>query len=400
MGAAGDSGAGGAWHRFSAGYALSAVGQSMAAVPVLVLVHQRTSSLGWMGVVAAARLVPYLIVSPVAGVLADRVDRRGLLRAAHALRAAGLLALAAAAAAGAPAGLLVGLSFVVTAAGTPCFPAALAGVRHLVDPAELDHATGIVSTLETAAFLAGPAIGGVLVAVTGPSAALLTDALVLVVAFAFVPDGLGGGDARAGPPPGSGDRRSRRGQPAGGRAGAGSPLPGRRGRGQRDRWHGVGAGRADGHHPARDRLRRRGPPHRGLRRWWHRRSRSGDAPRASWSPVVTIALAGVPLAVAAPAARTALVLPLLAVAGAAATVVEVRMIMRIQHVTPDLSVAGVFGLFDAAAVAAVVVGAALAPVAVALVGLPTTLLLTGLALPLPAAKALRGGAGRSLRSLV
>ena len=64
------------------GYALSAVGQSMAAVPVLVLVHQRTSSLGWMGVVAAARLVPYLIVSPVAGVLADRVDRRGLLRAA------------------------------------------------------------------------------------------------------------------------------------------------------------------------------------------------------------------------------------------------------------------------------------------------------------------------------
>jgi len=74
-------------------------------------------------------------------------------------------------------------------------------------------------------------------------------------------------------------------------------------------------------------------------------------------------------------------------------------IMRIQHVTPDLSVARVFWLFDAAAVAAVVVGAALAPVAVALVGLPTTLLLTGLALPLPAAKALRGGAGRSLRSL-
>ena len=73
--------------------------------------------------------------------------------------------------------------------------------------------------------------------------------------------------------------------------------------------------------------------------------------------------------------------------------------MRIQHVTPDLSVARVIGLFDAAAVAAVVVGAALAPVAVALVGLPTTLLLTGLALPLPAAKALRSGAGRSLRSL-
>ncbi len=92
MGAAGDGveRAGRRWRRFGAGYALSAAGQSMAAVPVLVLVHERTGSLGWMAVVAAARLVPYLLVSPVAGVLADRVDRRGLLRAAHALRAAGL----------------------------------------------------------------------------------------------------------------------------------------------------------------------------------------------------------------------------------------------------------------------------------------------------------------------
>ena len=399
MGAAGDSGAGGAWHRFCAGYALSAVGQSMAAVPVLVLVHQRTSSLGWMGVVAAARLVPYLIVSPVAGVLADRVDRRGLLRAAHALRAAGLLALAAAAAAGAPAGLLVGLSFVVTAAGTPCFPAALAGVRHLVDPAALDHATGIVSTLETAAFLAGPAIGGVLVAVTGPSAALLTDALVLVVAFAFVPDGLGGGDTG----------------PARHRARviddlvAGSRLVAERAPVRRCLVAAVVVNVIGGMVSvlvvpmATTQL---GTGSAGVGLLTAAFGGGGivgaglATRRASWSPVVTIALAGVPLAVAAPAARTALVLPLLAVAGAAATVVEVRMIMRIQHVTPDLSVAGVFGLFDAAAVAAVVVGAALAPVAVALVGLPTTLLLTGVALPLPAAQALRGRAGRSLRSLV
>jgi MFS family permease len=373
VGTAGDSGPSGAWRRFCAGYALSAVGQSMAAVPVLVLVHQRTSSLGWMGVVAAARLVPYLVVSPVAGVLADRVDRGRLLRAAHAVRAAGLVALAAAAAAGAPAALLIGLSFVVTAAGTPCFPAALAGVRHLVDPAELDHATGIISTLETAAFLAGPAIGGVLVAATGGDtgptgqrvrviddllagsrlvaerapvrrclvAAVVVNVIggmvsVLIVPMATTQLGIGS-------------------------AGVGLLTAAFGGGGI------VGAG---------------------LATW-----------RASWSPVVTIALAGVPLAVAAPAARTALVLPLLAVAGAAATVVEVRVIMRIQHVTPDLSVARVFGLFDAAAVSAVVVGAALAPVAVALVGLPTTLLLTGLALPLPAAKALRSGAGRSLRSL-
>ena len=394
--AAGDGGTSGtALGRFGTGYALSAAGQSMAAVPVLVLVHERTGSLTWMAVAAAARLIPYLLVSPVAGVLADRVDRSGLLRAAHAVRAAGLLALAAAASAGAPAGLLVGLSFVVTAAGTPCFPPpgraapprrpgrARPGHRHR------QH-------FETAAFLAGPAIGGVLVATTSPSTALLTDALVLVIAIGLVPNGLGGGDR-------SGRRTAR----VLDDLVAGSRLVVERAPVRRCLVAAVvvnviggmvsvlvvpmattqlGAGAA-GVGLLTAAFGGGGIVGAGLATW-----------RPGWSPVVTIALAGVPLALAAPAGRTALVLPLLAVAGAAATVVEVRMIMRIQHVTPDLSVARVFGLFDAAAVAAVVLGAALAPIAVALVGLPTTLLLTGLALPLPAARALRDGASRSLRS--
>jgi len=398
VGAAGNRGASGpALRRFCTGYALSAVGQSMAAVPVLVLVHERTSSLGWMAVVAAARLVPYLLVSPVAGVLADRVDRSRLLRAAHAVRAAGLLTLAAAAAAGAPAGLLVGLSFVVTACGTLCFPAALAGLRHLVDPSELDRATGIVSTLETAAFLAGPATGGLLVAMTSPSTALLADALVLVVALGLVPSGLGGGDRSGWRSPRVLDDLV-----------AGSRLVAARPSVRRCVVAAVVVNVIGGMVsvlvvPMATTQLGTGAAGVGLLTAAFGGGGIAGAGlatlRAGWSPVLTIALAGVPLAVAAPAGRTALVLPLLAVAGAAATVVEVRMIMRIQHVTPDLSVARVFGLFDAAVVAAVALGAALAPVAVALVGLPATLLLTGLALPLPAARALGTGAGRSLRSL-
>jgi len=369
----------------------------MAAVPVLVLVHERTSSLGWMAVVAAARLVPYLLVSPVAGVLADRVDRSRLLRAAHAVRAAGLLTLAAAAAAGAPAGLLVGLSFVVTACGTPCFPAALAGLRHLIEPSELDRATGMVSTLETAAFLAGPAAGGLLVAMTSPTTALLTDALVLVVALGLVPNGLGGGDR-------SGWRSARLLDDlvAGSRLVAARP-PVRRCLVAAVVVNVIGGMVSVLVVPMATTQLGTGAAGVGLLTAAFGGGGLAGAGlatlRSGWSPVLTIALAGVPLAVAAPAGRTALVLPLLAVAGAAATVVEVRMIMRIQHVTPDVSVARVFGLFDAAVVAAVALGAAVAPVAVALVGLPATLLLTGLALPLPAARALGAGAGRSLRSL-
>jgi MFS family permease len=377
----------------------------MVAVPVLVLVHERTGSLAWMAAVAVARLVPYVLISPVAGVLADRVDRARLLRSAHVARAAGVLAMVAAAAAGASAGALVALTFVITACGTPCFPTALAGLRDLVDPTALDRATGLVTTVETAAFLAGPAVGGVAVAIAGAPAALLLDAAILALAVAFVPARLGGGDSTPDPTTTSADRSIRSvldGLLAGTRlvldrapvrrclvatvavnviGGMVSVLVVPMATEQLDAGSaGVGlltaafgGGAVVG---------------AGLATW-----------RAGWSPVLTTALAGLPLALAAPAGRTALVLPLLAVAGAATTVVEVRMIMRIQHVTPDVSVARVFGLFDAAAVAAIVAGATLAPVAVALIGLPSTLVLAGLALPLPAVQALRASPARSLRSL-
>ena len=237
---------------------------------------------------------------------------------------------------------------------------------------------------------------------TSPSTALLADAVVLVVAVGLVPNGLGGKGG------GESDRPGRRSTRVLDDLVAGSRLVGERAPVRRCLVAAVVvnviggmvsvlvvpmattqlATGAAGVGLLTAAFGGGGIIGAGLATW-----------RTGWSPVVTIALAGVPLAVAAPAGRTALVLPLLAVAGAAATVVEVRMIMRIQHVTPDVSVARVFGLFDAAAVAAVVLGAALAPIAVALVGLHTTLLLTGLALPLPAAHALRAGSGRSLRSL-
>ena len=37
------------WRSFTVGYGLSAVGQSMSTVPVLMLVHERTDSLTWLG---------------------------------------------------------------------------------------------------------------------------------------------------------------------------------------------------------------------------------------------------------------------------------------------------------------------------------------------------------------
>lgn len=58
--------------------ALSASGQWTLVVGRGWLVHDLTHSSGWVGIVTFASMVPYLLATPVGGVLADRVDRRRL----------------------------------------------------------------------------------------------------------------------------------------------------------------------------------------------------------------------------------------------------------------------------------------------------------------------------------
>ncbi len=42
------------------------------------LVLERSDSSGWVGIIAFSGMIPFLIVSPVAGLMADRLDRRKL----------------------------------------------------------------------------------------------------------------------------------------------------------------------------------------------------------------------------------------------------------------------------------------------------------------------------------
>ena len=40
------------------------------------LVLERSDSSGWVGIIAFSGMIPFLIVSPVAGLMADRLERR------------------------------------------------------------------------------------------------------------------------------------------------------------------------------------------------------------------------------------------------------------------------------------------------------------------------------------
>jgi MFS family permease len=383
--------------RFTVGFGLSAVGQSMSTVAILVVVHERTDSVAWVGLAAAARLLPYLLVSPLAGALADRVDRRRLFIGSLLGRSVLAATLAAAVALHSGTAALILLSFAFTACGTPCFPVALASLPHLTSSRDLDRPTAMIGMVETAAYLAAPALGGAVLVATSSTVVLLVDAAVLATATLFIPRRLG-----RSAPSGETDAESLLDGLAGGvRLVADQPplrasvlsvvilsvmngvlsvlvVPmatdqlGTDSAGTGLLVAALGMGALLG---------------AGLAAW-----------RTTWSAAACLAMAGGPLALAAPTSRAGVLIALLVVVGAAAALFEVMMITRVRELTPEHLVARVFGLFDAAVVGAEVAGALAAPLVLGLAGLGATLVTAGVAVPVLALSALRRVRGASLRS--
>ena len=58
------------------------------AVALTTIVYDRTGSTGWVALTVALRFLPSVLVAPMGGVLADRMDRRRLMIWSCALRAA------------------------------------------------------------------------------------------------------------------------------------------------------------------------------------------------------------------------------------------------------------------------------------------------------------------------
>jgi MFS family permease len=124
-----------------------------------------------------------LLLSFPAGVVADRVSRRGLMVAAEVLRAVALVALSALGAFGLLSVPLLALLGFVGAAGTVAFSvAAPALVPALLPRGSLARANGLLETARSAAFAAGPALGGFLVGWTGTSLAFAIAAILSIAA--------------------------------------------------------------------------------------------------------------------------------------------------------------------------------------------------------------------------
>ncbi|MBV7482670.1 MFS transporter [Bordetella sp. BOR01] len=157
---------------------------ALAAAP-LVAVLALGAGAAQTGYLQTAQTLPFLLLSLPAGVLADRVSRRGLMAAAEALRTASLLGLLLLLwAHGLSLPWLAALGF-AGAIGTVAYNvAAPALVPTLVPGTQLAAANRWLELARSTAFAAGPAVGGALVGAMGASTAYVLAVALSLLAVA------------------------------------------------------------------------------------------------------------------------------------------------------------------------------------------------------------------------
>ena len=157
--------------------AVSKVGDWLYNLALAVLVYDRTHSPLWVGVTTAARVVPFVVLGPVGGVLSDRFDRRRIMIASDVIRLALMLLLAAAAAAGLPIMLAPVIAALATAASALYLPCVSAVIPRLVRDEDLPGANAAGSAVTGLGIIAGPALGGILLLLGSPATAIALNAL-------------------------------------------------------------------------------------------------------------------------------------------------------------------------------------------------------------------------------
>ena len=158
------------------GQGTSFVGDAVSMVALVVLVVQITGSASAVGGALVARLLP-TIASPLAGVLADRVDRRIVLVASDLARAVLVLGLVFAR----DLATIYVLVFLMGLARTVFNPTVRAAFPSVVGGGDLTRANALISGTFSVSETAGPALGGLLVATVSVDAAFVLDAVTYLI---------------------------------------------------------------------------------------------------------------------------------------------------------------------------------------------------------------------------
>ena len=163
------------------GQGASFLGDAVSMIALVVLVVQVTGSASAVGGALVARLLPTL-ASPLAGVLADRLDRRLVLVASDLARAVFVLGLIFAR----DLATIYVLVFLMGLARTFFNPTVRAAFPSVVGGGDLTRANALIGGTFSVSETAGPALGGLLVATVGVDAAFVLDAATYLISAALL----------------------------------------------------------------------------------------------------------------------------------------------------------------------------------------------------------------------
>ena len=176
--------------------AASQLGDWLYNAALLGYVYSTTGSAAWVGAATVARLLPYVLLGPVGGAIADRYPLRTVLLVGDLLRALLMVALAAVVALDGPVGLVIALTMLASVAGSAEKPAALAFLPRLVGTSRLGAANALLHTVQDLGTVLGPAIGALLLAVGPDFVAFLANGATFAVSALLISTiGLRGGSA-------------------------------------------------------------------------------------------------------------------------------------------------------------------------------------------------------------
>src|SRR5262245_32130136 len=170
---------------YFAGQLLSLMGTWIQTVAQSWLVYQLTGSAVLLGIVNFATQVPILVLAPLAGTLADQMDRRRLIMLMQAV----LMSLAFALAVLTLTGIIAVWHILVLATlqgivNSFDMPARQSFVVEMVGKEDLPNAIALNSTMFNSARMIGPAVGGLLVAVIGEGWCFLINAASFLAVLA------------------------------------------------------------------------------------------------------------------------------------------------------------------------------------------------------------------------
>lgn len=150
-----------------AGQIISLFGNAILRFALSVAVLDMTGSAAAFASIAALSMLPTILLSPLGGVLADRVSRKGIMAALDFITAAVLAAFALIFRQAPTTAAIGGVMVLLSVIQSFYQPSVQASIPSLVDERGLMSANGIVAQVNALANLLGPILGGLLYGVFG-----------------------------------------------------------------------------------------------------------------------------------------------------------------------------------------------------------------------------------------